>query len=131
MAILRSVSSLPHATVDTLVEAVRADIGTISRQAAYDALTAMVNKGLLRRIQPGNSAARFEDRVDDNHHHLICRTCRAVVDVDCAVGEMPCLTAFDDHGYLIDETEVTYWGVCPTCQKHQPANATTPIEGAS
>ena len=98
-----------------MVEAAQAQIGTISRQAVYDALGVLVEKGLIRRIQPVGSPARYEDRVDDNHHHLICRICGRVVDVDCAVGEAPCLTADDDQGYEIDEAEVAYWGRCPEC----------------
>ena len=93
----------------------RAEIGAISRQAVYDALGALTDKGLLRRIQPAGSPARYEDRVGDNHHHLICRTCGRMVDVDCAVGDTPCLTAADDSGYEIDEAEVIYWGRCPEC----------------
>ncbi len=115
IAVLRAVSLLPHVTADEIVGTVQSDIGAISRQAVYDALAVLVEHGLLRRIQPVGSAARYEDRVNDNHHHLICRTCQRVVDVDCAVGAAPCLTASDDHGYEIDEAEVAYWGLCPTC----------------
>ncbi|MCB1162485.1 MAG: Fur family transcriptional regulator [Candidatus Krumholzibacteriia bacterium] len=117
LAVLRAVSAFPHATADALVETVRGEIGSISRQAVYDALRVLVDKRLIRRIQPAGSAARFEDRVNDNHHHLICRSCGAMVDVDCAVGAAPCLTAKDDHGYAIDEAEVVYWGRCPSCQE--------------
>lgn len=102
-------------TADEIAAIVQSDIGAISRQAVYDALGVLVEHGLLRRIQPVGSAARYEDRVNDNHHHLICRSCQRVVDVDCAVGAAPCLTASDDHGYEIDEAEVAYWGLCPTC----------------
>ena len=98
-----------------MAEAVRAEIGAISLQSVYDALGVLVAEGLLRRIQPSGSPARFEDRVGDNHHHLICRICGRVVDVDCAVGSAPCLTAADDSGYEIDEAEVAYWGRCPDC----------------
>ncbi len=115
IAVLRAVSDQPHSTADDIDKLVRADIGTISRQAVYDALTALTDTGLLRRIQPAGSPARYENRVDDNHHHLICRTCNCMVDVDCAVGETPCLTAADDCGYEIDEAEVVYWGLCPEC----------------
>ena len=94
----------------------RADIGAISRQAVYDALGALTDGGLIRRIQPARSAARYEDRVDDNHHHLVCRSCGRTVDVDCAVGSRPCLEAVDDHGFTIDEAEVVYWGRCPDCR---------------
>lgn len=116
LAVMRAVSSRPHATADELIEDVRAVIGSISRQAVYDALGVLVEKNLVRRIQPAGSAARYEDRVDDNHHHLICRGCGKTYDVDCAVGVKPCLTANDDHGFRIDEAEVIYWGYCPACQ---------------
>jgi Fur family ferric uptake transcriptional regulator len=116
LAVLRAVSNRPHVSADEVVEIVQSDIGTISRQAVYDALSVLAANGLLRRIQPVGSAARYEDRVNDNHHHLICRACARVVDVDCAVGSTPCLTASDDHGYEIDEAEVAYWGLCPDCQ---------------
>ena len=115
LAVLRAVSGQPHITADGVAEVVRAEIGAISRQSVYDALGVMVDVGLIRRIQPVGSPARFEDRVNDNHHHLICRTCGRVVDVDCALGAAPCLTASDDMGYEIDEAEVAYWGRCPEC----------------
>jgi Fur family ferric uptake transcriptional regulator len=116
LAVLRAVSRRPHCTADDVAEDVRADIGAISRQAVYDALGMLVEKGFLRRIQPARSPARYEDRVGDNHHHLICRTCGKTVDVDCAVGDTPCLTAAADSGYEIDEAEVIYWGTCPECR---------------
>jgi Fur family transcriptional regulator, stress-responsive regulator len=116
IAVLRAVARQPHVTADEVTEIAQTDIGTISRQAVYDALGVLVEHGLLRRIQPVGSAARYEDRVNDNHHHLICRSCQRVVDVDCAVGSAPCLEASDDHGYEIDEAEVAYWGLCPACQ---------------
>lgn len=115
LAVMRAVSSLPHGTADAIAEFVRAKIGAISRQAVYDVLGLLVEKGIIRRIQPAGSAARYEDRVGDNHHHLICRDCGKTVDVDCAVGETPCLTAVSDSGFRIDETEVIYWGTCPDC----------------
>jgi Fur family transcriptional regulator, stress-responsive regulator len=115
LAVLRAVTERPHSTANDIDEIVRAEIGTVSRQAVYDVLAALTDKGLLRRIQPAGSPARYEDRVGDNHHHLICRTCGQVVDVDCAVGETPCLTAAEDAGYAVDEAEVIYWGRCPTC----------------
>lgn len=117
LAVLRAVSSRPHGTADDIEELVRADIGAISRQAVYDALGTLTNKGLIRRIRPARSPARYEDRVDDNHHHLVCRSCGSTVDVDCAVGSRPCLEAADDHGFTIDEAEVIYWGFCPVCQE--------------
>jgi len=116
LAVLRAVSSEPHITADAVADAVRSEIGAISLQSVYDALSVLVTEGLIRRIQPSGSPARFEDRVGDNHHHLICRVCGNVVDVDCAVGKAPCLTAHDDSGYQIDEAEVAYWGRCPDCQ---------------
>jgi Fur family transcriptional regulator, stress-responsive regulator len=115
LAVLRAVTDRPHSTADDIDRAVRADIGAISRQAVYDALAAFTDKGLIRRIQPAGSAARFEDRIGDNHHHLICRACNRMVDVDCAVGYTPCLTAAESAGYEIDEAEVIYWGRCPAC----------------
>ncbi len=115
LAVLRAVSERPHTTADDIEQVVRSEIGAISRQAVYDALGTLTDKGLLRRIQPAGSPARYENRVDDNHHHLICRTCNRMVDVDCAVGETPCLTAADDAGYEVDEAEVIYWGRCPEC----------------
>ena len=115
LAVLHAVSDRPHSTADDVYTVVRADIGAISRQAVYDALAALTDKGLFRRIQPAGSSARYEGRVGDNHHHLVCRTCRRMVDVDCAVGDTPCLTAADGSGYEIDEAEVTYWGRCPEC----------------
>ena len=115
LAVLRAVSERPHRTADDICDAVRAEIGAISRQAVYDALATFTDRGLVRRIQPAGSPARYESRVGDNHHHLICRTCNRMVDVDCAVGDTPCLTASDDWGYEIDEAEVIYWGRCPEC----------------
>ena len=116
LAVIRAVSDTPHGTADDIEEIVRADIGVISRQAVYNALGALTEKGLIRRIQPARSSARYEDRVDDNHHHLVCRSCGRTVDVDCAVGGRPCLEADDDHGFMIDEAEVIYWGTCPDCR---------------
>src|SRR3954453_8710501 len=125
LAVLRAVSDRPHSTADDIYTVVRAEIGAISRQAVYDALAALTDKGLFRRIQPAGSSARYENRVGDNHHHLICRTCNRVVDVDCAVGSSPCLTAADDAGYEIDEAEVTYWGRCPECAAASEPTTTT------
>ena len=115
LAVLAAVSARPHATADDIANDVRGEIGTISRQAVYNALGVLAETGLLRRIQPAGSPARYEDRVGDNHHHLICRSCGKMVDVDCAAGEAPCLTAAEDAGYEIDEAEVIYWGRCPEC----------------
>lgn len=116
LAIMQAVSAHPHATADEIADAAREIIGSVSRQAVYDSLGTLVEKDLLRRIQPNGSAARYEDRVGDNHHHLVCRSCSLMFDIDCAVGDTPCLIADDDHGFVIDEAEVVYWGICPTCQ---------------
>jgi Fur family ferric uptake transcriptional regulator len=121
IATLGAVAAHPHATADELTEYVRITIGAVSRQAVYDTLSVLVDKNLVRRIQTPGSPARYEDRVGDNHHHLICRGCGMVSDIDCAVGKAPCLTAKDAHGFDIDEAEVIYWGRCPTCR---PAAAT-------
>jgi Fur family transcriptional regulator, stress-responsive regulator len=115
LAVLRAVSERPHSTATAIEPVVRAEIGAISTQAVYDALGTLTDRGIIRRIQPAGSPARYEDRVGDNHHHLICRSCGEMVDVDCAVGETPCLTAADASGYEIDEAEVIYWGRCPEC----------------
>ena len=116
MAILDAVAARPHATTEELTEDVRTSIGSISRQAVDDTLGVFVEKNLVRRIQPTGSVARYEDRVGDNHHHLVCRECSIMFDIDCAVGTTPCLTADDDHGFEIDEAEVVYWGRCPSCR---------------
>ncbi|MGE3959652.1 MAG: Fur family transcriptional regulator [Vicinamibacterales bacterium] len=116
LAVLRAVTAQPHITADGVAESARSDIGAISRQAVYDTLNVLVAEGLVRRIQPAGSPARFEARVGDNHHHMICRVCGRTTDVDCAVGDAPCLTAADGMGYDIDEAEVIYWGRCPDCQ---------------
>ncbi|MGH3186683.1 MAG: Fur family transcriptional regulator [Streptosporangiaceae bacterium] len=115
LAVLRAVSAHPHVTADAVADAVRTEMGAISVQAVYDALGVLVDVGLVRRIQPAGSPARFEARVSDNHHHVICRSCGRTDDVDCAVGFAPCLTPSDDHGFSIDEAEVIYWGLCPDC----------------
>jgi Fe2+ or Zn2+ uptake regulation protein len=116
LAVLQAVSECPHGTAADVEEVARAEIGSISLQAVYDALGTLTDEGIIRRIQPAGSPARYEDRVGDNHHHLICRSCGRMVDTDCAAGESPCLTAADDSGYEIDEAEVIYWGRCPDCQ---------------
>jgi Fur family transcriptional regulator, stress-responsive regulator len=130
LAVLRAVSSQPHIAADAVADAVRAEIGAISLQSVYDALSVLVSEGLIRRIQPAGSPARFEDRVGDNHHHLICRICGRVVDVDCAVGSAPCLTAADGSGYEIDEAEVAYWGRCPDCVEESRAATSADPPGA-
>lgn len=119
IAVIKTVSRHPHATADQVVEGVKQDIGTISRQAVYNVLSLLSEKGILRRIQPAGSPARYEDRVGDNHHHVVCRTCGHTENVDCAVGYTPCLKAAQDHGYEINEAEVIYWGYCPKCRKDQ------------
>jgi len=116
LAVLHAVSGQPHITADGVAESASAEIGSISRQAVYDALGVLVDKGLIRRIEPMGSPARYETRVGDNHHHLICRVCGRVVDVTCAVGAAPCLTPAEDMDYEIDEAEVVYWGRCPECR---------------
>jgi Fur family ferric uptake transcriptional regulator len=115
VAVLAAVHENPHADTDSIIGAVRAELGVVSHQAVYDVLRALTDAGLLRRIQPPGSVARYESRVGDNHHHVVCRSCGAIADVDCAVGDTPCLTAANDRGYLIDEAEVVYWGLCPAC----------------
>ena len=124
LAVLRAVSGRPHCTADDVAEDVRAEIGAISRQAVYDALGMLSEKGLIRRIQPAGSPALYEDRVGDNHHHVICRVCGETADVDCAVGETPCLNAAAaDSGFRIDEAEVIFWGSCPECLAANPGSA--------
>lgn len=128
LAVLRAVSGRSHVTADDVAELVRGEIGAISLQSVYDALGVLVAEGIIRRIQPAGSPARFEARVGDNHHHLICRVCGRVVDVDCAVGAAPCLTPAEDGGYEIDQAEVTYWGRCPDClaQDRTPSRSDPP-----
>ena len=121
LAVLAAVHAHPHADTDSIIQAVRVQAvreghGEVSHQAVYDVLRALTDAGLVRRIQPMGSVARYEARVGDNHHHVVCRSCGAVADVDCAVGEAPCVTAADDAGYAIDEAEVLYWGRCPACR---------------
>jgi Fur family ferric uptake transcriptional regulator len=120
LAVLRAVAARPHGTAAEIDEAVRAEIGAISLQAVYDALGTLTAKGIIRRIQPAGSSARYEDRVGDNHHHLICRVCGRTVDVECAVGEAPCLRPPGRSGFEIDEAEVIYWGRCPDCAVAPP-----------
>jgi Fur family ferric uptake transcriptional regulator len=115
VAVLSAVHDYPHADTDSVIRVVREDLGEVSHQAVYDVLRALTAAGLLRRIQPSGSVARYASRVRDNHHHVVCRSCGAIADVDCAVGTAPCLTASDGHGFAIDEAEVIYWGRCPEC----------------
>ena len=120
LAVLAAVHEHPHADTDSIIGAVRRDLPGVSHQAVYDVLRVLSGAGLVRRIQPSGSVARYESRVGDNHHHVVCRVCGTIADVDCAVGHTPCLTAADDHGYSIDEAEVTYWGTCPECAVAAP-----------
>ena len=115
VAVLTAVHEHPHADTDSIIEAVRASAGEVSHQAVYDVLKALTAAGLVRRIQPAGATARYESRVADNHHHVVCRSCGAIADVDCAVGHAPCLTPSDDHGFVVDEAEVVFWGTCPQC----------------
>jgi Fe2+ or Zn2+ uptake regulation protein len=117
LAILEAIQPGRHPSVDEIATAVRERLGHITIQAVYDALTAFTAAGLVRRIEPAGSAARYENRVGDNHHHLVCRRCGLVSDVDCVVGYAPCLEPASTAGYLIDEAEVTFWGLCPECQE--------------
>ena len=126
VAVLSALHDHPHADTDSIIGVVRADLGAVSHQAVYDVLRALTAAGLVRRLQPTGSVARYESRVGDNHHHVVCRSCGAIADVDCAVGGTPCLTASDDRGFTIDEAEVIYWGRCPGCSRatsHQKETA--------
>ena len=115
VAVLEAVHAHPHADTDAIIRAAREDLPDVSHQAVYDVLRALTDVGLVRRIQPAGSVARYEARIGDNHHHVVCRSCGAIEDVDCAVGHAPCLTASDGHDFVIDEAEVVYWGLCPSC----------------
>ena len=124
LAVLSAVDDQPHADTESLIGAVRRELPAVSHQAVYDVLRVLTTAGLVRRIQPSGSVARYESRVGDNHHHVVCRSCGAIADVDCAVGQRPCLDASETHGFVIDEAEVIYWGVCPACST-TPRNSTT------
>lgn len=115
LAVLHAVHALPHSDTESILGAVRRELPEVSHQAVYDSLHTMTAAGLVRRIQPSGSVARYESRVGDNHHHVVCRSCGTIGDVDCAVGDAPCLTASTDNGFTIDEAEVVYWGTCPDC----------------
>lgn len=117
VAVLGAVAAHPHSDADEIAVAVRSELGSVSTQAVYDVLKACVGAGLLRRIEPAGSPARYETRIGDNHHHLVCRNCGAVTDIDCVVGAAPCLVPSDDHGFAVDEAEVTFWGLCPDCRE--------------
>lgn len=121
LAVLGAVHAHPHADTDSIIRAVRTEIPEVSHQAVYDSLRALTDAGLVRRFEPSGSVARYESRVGDNHHHMVCRSCGRIADVDCAVGDAPCLTAANDRGYAVDEAEVIYWGRCPDCIPDAPA----------
>lgn len=123
VAVLEAVRSQPHADTETIFAAVRSGLPDVSRQAVYDVLNALTSARLVRRIQPSGSVARYESRVGDNHHHMVCRACGVIADVDCAVGEAPCLAASDDNGFVVDEAEVIYWGLCPGCSTTHPSRS--------
>jgi Fur family transcriptional regulator, stress-responsive regulator len=123
VAVLSAVHEHPHADTAAIIGVVREDLSEVSHQAVYDVLRALTAAGLVRCIQPPGSVARYEARVGDNHHHVVCRSCGAITDVDCAIGYAPCLTAADDSGYEIDEAEVIYWGRCPECVAAAPATS--------
>jgi Fur family transcriptional regulator, stress-responsive regulator len=125
LAVLDALVELSHADTESVIAAVRRDLPEVSHQAVYDSLRTLTAVGLARRIQPTGSVARYEARVGDNHHHLVCRSCGAIVDVDCAVGRVPCLTASDDHGFDVDEAEVIFWGLCPDCSAGSAGTGTT------
>jgi Fe2+ or Zn2+ uptake regulation protein len=123
LAVLEAVHAHPHADTDTIFSAVRSELPEVSRQAVYDVLAALTSAQLVRRIQPSGSVARYESRVGDNHHHVVCRSCGTIGDVDCATGEAPCLVASNDNGFSIDEAEVIYWGLCPDCSASQASRS--------
>ena len=129
LAVLTALHDHPHVDTDTVLALVRADLGAVSHQAIYDVLRALTEAGLVRRIQPRGAIARYETRVADNHHHAVCRSCGVIADVDCAVGHSPCLTASGDHGFVVDEAEVVYWGTCPDCATERLAQGSASSEG--
>ena len=129
LAVLGALRDHPHVDTDTVISLVRSDHPTVSHQAIYDVLRALTSAGLVRRIQPAGAAARYESRVGDNHHHVVCRSCGTIADVDCAAGRCPCLTASDNHGFVVDEAEVVYWGTCPACTATSIALSSVSSEG--
>jgi Fur family transcriptional regulator, stress-responsive regulator len=131
VAVLAAVHDRPHLDTEEIIGLVRADLGAVSHQAVYDVLRALTTAGLLRRIEPEGSPARYESRVGDNHHHVVCRSCGVIADVDCAVGAAPCLTPSDDHGFAIDEAEVVFWGLCPACRGAAHATTTSQSFGGN
>jgi Fur family transcriptional regulator, stress-responsive regulator len=126
LAVLGAVRALPHADTDTIIQAARGELPDVSHQAVYDVLRVLTTTGLVRRIQPSGSVARYEARVGDNHHHAVCRSCGTITDIDCAVGEAPCLDIPETDGFTVDEAEVIYWGLCPACSTTSPEQQTTP-----
>ena len=129
VSVLTALYAHPHADTDTVIRAVRDDLGEVSHQAVYDVLRALTTAGLLRRIEPAGSVARYESRVADNHHHVVCRSCGAIDDVDCATGRVPCLTPSHDHGFVVDEAEVVFWGTCPDCATGRTPQSSASSEG--
>jgi Fe2+ or Zn2+ uptake regulation protein len=129
VAVLAALRDHPHVDTDTVIALVRAEHPAVSHQAVYDVLRALTNAGLVRRIQPAGVTARYESRAGDNHHHVVCRSCGAIADVDCAVGDAPCLTASNDHGFVVTEAEVVYWGTCPDCATAPPPSKSASSEG--
>jgi Fur family transcriptional regulator, stress-responsive regulator len=127
LAVLRALHEHPHVDTEAVIRLTRTALGSVSHQAVYDVLRVLTDAGLVRRIQPAHSVARYEARVGDNHHHVVCRDCGDISDVDCAVGAAPCLTASDDAGFTIDEAEVVYWGRCPTCSSPPHPHATEEV----
>lgn len=121
LAVLAALHDHPHVDTDTVFALVREDLPAVSRQAVYDVLHALTAARLVRRIEPAGATARYESRVGDNHHHIVCRSCGTIADVECAVGHAPCLTASDDHGFVVDEAEVVFWGICPDCSTSRTA----------
>jgi Fe2+ or Zn2+ uptake regulation protein len=130
LAVLATLRDHPHVDTETVIDLVRTGHPAVSHQTIYDVLRALTDTGLIRRIQPAGANARYETRVGDNHHHVVCRSCGAIADVECAVGHTPCLTASDDHGYVIDQAEVVYWGTCPECAAGRPRNDSPLPEGS-
>jgi Fur family ferric uptake transcriptional regulator len=127
VAVLAAVRDDPHADTESIIDGARARMGEVSHQAVYDVLRALASAGLVRRIEPAGSVARYEARVGDNHHHVVCRSCGAIADVDCAAGSAPCMTASDNHGYEIDEAEVVFWGRCPDCAARTSSEASSQL----
>ncbi|WP_306204687.1 Fur family transcriptional regulator [Actinoplanes sp. RD1] len=131
LAVLAALRDHPHVDTDSVIDLVRAELPMVSHQAVYNVLHALTDAGLVRRIQPAGATARYETQAGDNHHHIVCRSCGAIADVACATGQAPCLTASDDHGFVVDEAEVVYWGTCPDCAATRIAPRSTSSEGTA